>query len=275
MAILHIDMSGIMKIPSLNDSLYFQGILYDHSKYSIVTFHKTKYTLVRDTIIELERYEVMTENKIGKIFCDNGSEYTRNKFTNWCKKKGITLQFTVPGNPSAERLNRTLHDRSTAHLLSSKFRNRYWAEMVKNASVLRNLCPTSESDKTPCEMFHGVKPYIDHLITIGCTAYVHIPPKTRACKFSPSAKITWLIGYSMKRKAYRVVDSDHKIFDATHITFDEFENSGGKYGFPGPDAVVLGIYEEENPLEPDEDKDPTLPSPTELKDMEVFQARLL
>jgi len=42
MGIIHIDMSGKMKIPSLNGSLYFQGILDDYSKYSIVTFHKTK-----------------------------------------------------------------------------------------------------------------------------------------------------------------------------------------------------------------------------------------
>eukprot|EP00798_Chlamydomonas_sp_ICE-L_P022572 gene22572-biopygen31241 len=278
MAILHIDMSGIMKIPSLNGSLYFQGILNDHSKHSIVTFHKTKDTVAKDTIIELERYEVMTENKIGKIFCDNGSEYTCNKFTNWCKKKGITLQFTVPVKPStngaAERLNRTLHDRSTALLLSSKFPNRYWAEMVKNASV-QKPSPTSESDKTPYEMFHGVKPKIDHLRTIGCTAYVHIPPKTRAWKFSPSVKITRLIGYSEKRKAYRVVDSDHKIFDDRDITFNEFENLAGKDGFPGPDAVVLGIHEEDTPLEPDEDNDPTVLLLKELEDMEEHQARLL
>jgi len=165
------------------------------------------------TITELERYEVITQNKIGTIFCDNGSEYICNKFKNWCKRKGITLNFTVPGNPStngaAERLNRTLHDRSTALLLSSKFPNRYWAEMVKNASILRNLSPTSESNKTPYELFHGIKPKIDHLRTIGCTAYVHVPPKSRDFKFSPSAKITRLIGYSDSRKAYRVVDSSH------------------------------------------------------------------
>ena len=173
MGIIHIDMSGKMKVPSLNGSLYFQGILDDYSKYSIVTFHKTKSAVAGATITELERYEVLTQNKIGTIFADNGSEYICTRFKNWCKQKGITLNFTVPGNPStngaAERLNRTLHDRSTALLLSSKFPNRYWAEMVKNASILRNLSPTSDSDKTPYELFHGVKPKIDHLRTIGCS----------------------------------------------------------------------------------------------------------
>ena len=91
MAILHIDMSGKMKNPSPNGSLYFQVILDDHSKYSVVTFHKTKDTVARDTIIELERYEVMTENKIGNNLCDNGPEYICNQFKNWCKKRGMNL----------------------------------------------------------------------------------------------------------------------------------------------------------------------------------------
>eukprot|EP00798_Chlamydomonas_sp_ICE-L_P010294 gene10294-biopygen7452 len=74
LAIIHIDMSGKMNVPSLTGSLYFQGILDDHSKYSIVTFHKRKHTVPQDTIIELERYEVLTGNTIGKIFSDNASE---------------------------------------------------------------------------------------------------------------------------------------------------------------------------------------------------------
>ena len=140
--------------------------------------------------------------------------------------------------------------------------------MVENASI---LSPTSDSDKTPYEMFHGVKPKIDHLRTIGCTAYVHIPPKTRKWKFAPSAKITRLVGYSDIRKAYRVVDSNHKIFDARDITFNETENLAGQKGFPGPDAVILGMHDEETPIEPDEDDTP----PSELKEKAEYDARMV
>eukprot|EP00798_Chlamydomonas_sp_ICE-L_P010061 gene10061-biopygen7245 len=194
LAIIHIDMSGIMKVPSLNGSLYFQGILDDSSKYSSSTFHKTKDTVPEDTIAELERYENLLGKRIGKIFGDNAIEYSGTKFSTWCRNKGITQEFTVPGNPAtngaAERLNRTIHDRSTALLLTSKFPNMYWAEMVKSANTLRNLSPSSSSDKTPYEMFYGTKPNVDHLRIIGCTAYVQIPVKSRDFKFAPSAKIT-------------------------------------------------------------------------------------
>eukprot|EP00798_Chlamydomonas_sp_ICE-L_P026557 gene26557-biopygen12920 len=82
----------------------------------------------RDTITELERYENLIGNKIGKVFMDNAREYNCTEFTTWFKNKGITQEFTIPGNAStngaAERLNRTLHDRSTALLLTSKFPNK-------------------------------------------------------------------------------------------------------------------------------------------------------
>ena len=122
-------------------------------------------------------------------------------------------------------------------------------------------------------MFHGVKPKIDHLRTIGCTAYVHIPPKSRTWKFAPSAKITRLIGYSHIRKAYRVVDSNHKIFDARDITFNESNNLAGQKGFPSPDAVILGMYEEDTPVEPDEDTPSPSHSPSEIKDYEALRDR--
>eukprot|EP00798_Chlamydomonas_sp_ICE-L_P022873 gene22873-biopygen31503 len=165
-------------------------MLDDNSKYSIVTFHKTKDTVPIDTITKLERYENLTGNKIGKVFGDNAKEYICTEFTAWCKSKGITQEFTVPGNLStngaAERLDRTLHDISTALLLTSKFPNMYWAEMVKSANIIRNLSPSRDSDKTPYEMFYGTKPKVDHLRIFGCTAYVHVPVKSREFKFAPS-----------------------------------------------------------------------------------------
>eukprot|EP00798_Chlamydomonas_sp_ICE-L_P012788 gene12788-biopygen10693 len=61
LAIIHVDMSGMMKVPSLNGSLYFQGILDDSSKYSFSTFHKTKDTVPADTIAELKRSDRATK----------------------------------------------------------------------------------------------------------------------------------------------------------------------------------------------------------------------
>eukprot|EP00798_Chlamydomonas_sp_ICE-L_P009068 gene9068-biopygen8956 len=78
-----------MRVPSLNGSLYFQSILDDHSKYSLVTFHKAKKTVPQETMKE-----------------------------------------------HAERLNRTLHNRATALLQSSKFPNRVF-KLSPSAKITR------------------------------------------------------------------------------------------------------------------------------------------
>ena len=74
-----------------------------------------------------------------------------------------------------------------------------------------------------------------------------------------------------------MVDSSHNFFDARDITFNEFENLAGQKGFPGADAVVLGNYEDDIPIEIDED-DPTPPAPaiptqSELIEREYILAR--
>ena len=51
-------------------------------------------------------------SKISRLRCDNGTEYTNIQFLNFCKEKGIQIEFTVPKMPEqngvSERKNRTL-----------------------------------------------------------------------------------------------------------------------------------------------------------------------
>jgi hypothetical protein len=202
--LVHLDLSGKIRVPSLNGSLYFQAIQDDHSKYSGVTFHSTKSSVAKQTIDELTRWENLLGKRIKCIQIDNGTEYINHTFVTWCKDKGITIRKTVPDNPSsngsAERLNRTLHERATALLYDSKFPAAFWAEMVNNANIIRNVSPTaSHPTKTPFELFHGRKPRVHFLRIIGCTAYVHVPKDDRTHKMAPSAQIARLVGYSLVR----------------------------------------------------------------------------
>ena len=251
LALIHLDLSGKIRIPSLKGAFYFQGILDDHSKYSATTFHPTKDTVPEITIDLLERWENKHNARIGTVRHDSGSEYTCGRFANWCKSKGIKQELTVPYNASsngaAERLNRTLHERATAFLISARFPARYWAEMINNANTIRNLSPSSvDPAKCPFELFHGKKPAVDHLRIIGCTAFIHIPKDDRPHKMAPSARITRLVGSSSRRNrfTYRVALPDHTIIEVRDITFDEHENLAGTKGFAGPDAVVEGLFPE-------------------------------
>eukprot|EP00798_Chlamydomonas_sp_ICE-L_P017571 gene17571-biopygen26537 len=81
-------MSGMMKVPSLNGSLYFQGILDDASKYSFSTFHKTIDTVPADTIAELERYwaeMVKSANTLRNLSPYAGSDQTPYEMFNGTK----------------------------------------------------------------------------------------------------------------------------------------------------------------------------------------------
>jgi transposase InsO family protein len=53
---------------------------------------------------------------VKRIRCDNGGEYKNNALREWCKNKGIVIEFTAPYSPqlngTAERLNRTIMEKA-------------------------------------------------------------------------------------------------------------------------------------------------------------------
>lgn len=55
--------------------------------------------------------------------CDNGGEYISNELKHFCSVIGIVVDYTVPYTPEqnglAERLNRTLVERTRSLLLQS------------------------------------------------------------------------------------------------------------------------------------------------------------
>jgi transposase InsO family protein len=55
-----------------------------------------------------------------KLRCDNGGEYRNGQLKEWCKNKGITLDYAVPYTPQlnakAEKLNRILVEKARAML---------------------------------------------------------------------------------------------------------------------------------------------------------------
>ena len=57
------------------------------------------------------RVERETDRKLKAVQADNGGEY-RGQFEEYCRSKGIRLEFTVPKTPElnglAERMNRTI-----------------------------------------------------------------------------------------------------------------------------------------------------------------------
>lgn len=122
------DVYGPTKVPSVGGNRYMVTFTDDYSRtakiFGIPTKGKTE---------EVFRtyYKMMKTNgvKIKKIRSDNGGEY-KGKFSDFCRRKGITQEFTAPESPwqnaVSERLNRTLEGAAKACLAGKNLTGKLW-----------------------------------------------------------------------------------------------------------------------------------------------------
>jgi transposase InsO family protein len=96
--------------------------------------------------------------KIVHLYCDNGREYLSGEIGEFCKQKWITYHLTVPYTPQqnsvAERMNRTLTEKTRAMVHSAGLNKRFWGgEAVLTAAYLVHRSPSEaiKTDKTPYE----------------------------------------------------------------------------------------------------------------------------
>ena len=76
-------------------------------------------------------------------------------------------------------------------------------------------------DKTPKEVFSGIKPEGGHLRIFGWPVYIHVPKEKRT-KMEPLGKKGVFVWYSENSKAYRIyVPSQRKIEVRRDVNFHE------------------------------------------------------
>ncbi|RDX89733.1 hypothetical protein CR513_28502, partial [Mucuna pruriens] len=100
--------------------------------------------------------ELKTCKTIKCLKIDNQGEYVDGEFLAFCKQEGIVRQFSVPHTPQqngvAERMNRTLLERTRAMLQTAGVAKSFWAEAVKTACYVINRSPsTAIGLSTPME----------------------------------------------------------------------------------------------------------------------------
>ncbi|KAG8480419.1 hypothetical protein CXB51_025096 [Gossypium anomalum] len=204
--LVHSDICGPMKTPSLNGSKYFVLFIDDLTRFCWIFFLKQK----SDVLEAFVKFKALAENQVGcrikALRTDNGAEYLSERFKRLCEQAGIQHQLTTVYTPQqngvCERKNRTVMDMARCLLFQSKLPNSFWAEAVNSSVYLLNKLPThAVKDKTPFEAWHGLKPTVSHL------------KRSVPCIF---------VGYSSDKKGYRVYDpSTRKILVSRDIRFDE------------------------------------------------------
>jgi len=89
-----------------------------------------------------------------------------------------------------------------------------------------NVTFRKNKNKTPFELFFGMKPNINYLRVFGC-AYYHVPKQKRN-KLSLPGKIGIMVGYARERRRYKIyVPETGKVLEEKSVNFNE-NDSGAR-----------------------------------------------
>lgn len=208
--IIHTDICGPIEPISWDNKNYFVTIIDDYTHFTVVYCIKHKSetsSVLKEFIAEAEAKWSL---KVSKIRCDNGGEYKSIEFKNWCRIKGIILDYTTPYTPQlngkAERLNRSIMEKARALLNDSCLNKNMWSEAILTAVYLLNRSPTSSLAVTPAEMWYNKKPDLSRLQVFGVQVYAK---KLGQLKKLDDRSLSYhFVGYGLN--AYRLWDSNNK-----------------------------------------------------------------
>ncbi|GJZ88935.1 retrovirus-related pol polyprotein from transposon TNT 1-94 [Tanacetum coccineum] len=164
--------------------------------------------------INHEKYTLVIVDEYSRT--DNGTEFKNSILVNFCDEKGISQNFSSPYTPKqngvAKRKNRTLIEAARTMLSGSRI------------------------------------PNINLLHVFGCPVYIH-NHKDHLGKFDEKADDSYLLGYSLVSKAFRVFNTRRQQTEETfHITFDEIPNAI-KFLKPSVDNINIAKNERYPPDE--------------------------
>ncbi|CAL1680763.1 unnamed protein product [Lasius platythorax] len=231
--LVHTDLCGPMRIPSIGGAKYILHFIDDCSRWGQIYFLKSK----SDVFQALKEYVVMIENQTGKkikcIQSDNGKKFVNSDIDGFLKERGIVRRLTVPYSPQqngvAERRNRTIVEMARCILLESGLPPRFWGEAVNTANYVRNRCPSKSLDgKTFFEALSGKIPDVSHLREFGDHVFVlnNVPGLG---KFHPRGIPGIFVGYSDTSKAYRIwIPEKERIIISRDVKFSRKSASTSK-----------------------------------------------
>jgi len=87
--LVHSDVFGLVKVPSLGKSMYYVSFIDDFLRNTWIYFLKNKY----EYFDRFKKFKALVENRTGKkvkvLRIENGGEFCSKEFEEFCKKCGI------------------------------------------------------------------------------------------------------------------------------------------------------------------------------------------
>lgn len=262
--LVHTDVCGPMRTPSLDNSRYFILFIDDFSRMTWVYFLKERSEVFRT----FQKFKKMVENQSGcqiqTLRSDRGTEYTSKEFNKFCEDEGVERQLIVGYTPQqngvSERKNMTVMEMARSMLKDKSMPYKFWAEAVYTAVYLQNRCSTKDvSDMTPLEAWSGHKPSVKHLKVFGCICYMHVPAEKRH-KLEAKAEKGIFLGYSSQSKGYRIYNlQTGKVLVSRDVVFDEESSWNWEENIEDPSLNVLPYFDKnEKEGQPSSENSPAL-----------------
>lgn len=226
--LVHTDLAGPMRTPSIEGHRYAQSFTDDYSGTMFVYFLKCK----SDTIQATERFfaDVAPYGKVKCIRSDNGTEFTSQGFQALLTKNRITHETSAPYSPhqngTAERGWRTLYDMGRCLLIESGLPDKLWNYAIQTSAYVRNRCYNRRTKKTAYELFTGNVPNISKLQRFGSVCFAY---KQEKGKMDSRCEQGVFVGYDKNSPAYLVYYPDtervqkHRLVKFTTKTTKERE----------------------------------------------------
>ncbi|CAG9135946.1 unnamed protein product [Plutella xylostella] len=224
--LVYSDVCGPMSHTSVQGLRYFVLFKDAATSYRHVYFMKNK----SDVLEYFKKYNAIIKNKFAHcvkiLHTDNGGEYVNKAYKEYVEKEGIFHEFTAPYTPEqngrAERELRTIVESARSMLYARNVPLNLWAEAVNCAVYILNRTSSSQTpNKTPYELWNGVKPLLGHVKVFGSIGYVHVPDQLRTKLDKKSEKMI-LVGYdNTNYRMYNISTKQIKV--SRNVIFDENE----------------------------------------------------
>ncbi|GJS91620.1 retrotransposon protein, putative, ty1-copia subclass [Tanacetum coccineum] len=224
--LIHIDVSGPLRIVSRQGANYFVTFTDDFSRYGYVYLLKHKHEVFETFKV----FQKEVENQLGKTIkslrSDREGEYMSQEFLDHLKEHGIIAHCAPPYTPQyngvLERRNRTLLDMVHSMMSQTTLQKSFWDYAHESAAHILNMVPTKKVDKTPYEIWHGQAPKLSYLKVWGCEALVKRDTLTKHDKLEPRSFKCIFVVYPKETMGYSFYNpSENKVFVARNAEFFE------------------------------------------------------